>query len=242
MRPFDHALAQIFAMSFIFCFAIPAHAGPKADYANCTLGKGCTCIVGHVDLHEYEVIMGSPAPNGAENMTLVFVDRNPFWSPVSFDDLDLIYGGDGICTPQLFDIIPEDGTWIGSVRVQKVEGCLPQVGEMVRPIVDAMSVTRKIAWGGKFHPSHFAGDAAPQQIRWTELNPTLFEGTIPVPQNGTLDVTVKTTATLTAPDKAEATLSLRMADTNGTNAAAMAMIGMADCRADAEYDFVRVGP
>lgn len=238
MRHSVLAIALLVALGF----APPVLAKVKADFADCVPGKGCTCVVGHVDLDDYQLAIGTPAPEGAANMTLVSYEGDLIWSNSSFEDLDLIAGGDGICAPQVFMITPEDGIWKGSVRLRDIKGCLPQVAEMVPPMVDAMGTVKQITWGGKFHPSQFVVGNAPTGIRWTERSPTHFDGVLPIPANGTLDVSVTATATLTAPDRAEATMALRLAAAPGVDAKALALLGMSDCKVDAIYDFERTGP
>lgn len=218
----------------------PALAADEFVVARCESG-GCTCALSKISLDDVAVITGIPNPPGAKDMVLVDRPDGFSWTTLLPDELDRQMGGDGRCPIELFDIQPEDGTWKGSVRVQKIDGCLPQVAEMVPPLVDEMGYTKQIAWGGSFDPSKFVVGNAPDAIRWTRLSPTQFDGVFPIPKNDTLEVSANATATLTEPDKAEATLALRIA-AKGENAAAMAMIGMADCRVDAIYDFERVGP
>lgn len=233
--------AQAAALLWSLALAAPAFAGPKADFASCTEGKGCSCVIGHVDLDEYEVVTGVPAPEGAETMTLVAIGNDMIWSRAAFDELDFAVGGDGRCEAQLFNIVPQDGTWTGSVRVQKVTGCLPGVVAALPSMVDGTGWVRQIRWNGRFHPSNFVLGNAPDRIRWTALNATRFTGVFPVPQGGPLDIRVTTTATLTAPDRAQATLALRFSAAGGADAAALGMIGMANCRVDAIYDYARTG-
>lgn len=222
-------------------WAMPALAQEKILYADCG-DAGCTCYLTDTTLDAYALVTGEPAPAGAADMVLVSNKGDLIWSRSTPDELDLIAGGDGTCETVLFKIIPEDGTWASSVRVQDIRGCLPQVAEMVPPMVAGIGASRSIVWGGRFDPAKFAIDGAKNAVRWTERNATYFDGTVPVPANPVLDVTATTTATLTAPDKAEATLALRLKAGPGTDAAALAMIGMANCQVDATYDFVRTGP
>ena len=175
-------------------------------------------------------------------MVLVSYNGDWIWSRSGVDEIDLIAGGDGICAIELFGIVPQDGAWRGAVRVQEISGCLPQVADMVPPLVENMGNLQQITWGGQFHPTRFVTGTAPAGIRWTQRSPTQFDGVFPVPANGTLDVKITATATLTAPDRAEATMALRLAAARGANAAALALLGMADCKVDAAYDFERVGP
>lgn len=233
-RPFIAGLLLLVGLSQ------PAQAEERILFADCG-ATGCSCKLS-ITLSEYEAIIGSPAPSGAENMVLVSKNNEYIWSSASVEQIDAAHGGDGVCPIELFNITPQDGTWRGSVRVQEIKGCLPQVAEMVPPLVDAMNSTKQIAWGGKFHPSQFVVGTAPDGIRWTERSPTQFDGVFPIPANGTLDVRVTATATLTAPDRAEATMALRLSAAQGADAGSLALLGMEDCKVDAAYDFERVGP
>jgi hypothetical protein len=218
-----------------------ARAEDQILYAECG-DSGCSCMLSPVTLGEYEALMGTAPPPGAENMVLVNNKGEFIWSPSSADEIDLAAGGDGTCEIEVFPIIPQDGTWLGSVRVQDVQGCPPKVDEMVPPIVDNFDSAQSIVWNGKFHPSEFVIGDAPDRMRWTERSSTQFDGVFPVPPNDTLDVSITATATLTAPDKAEATVAIRIAGAPGVDPAALALLGMADCRVDAVYDFTRTGP
>ncbi|MCU0901499.1 MAG: hypothetical protein MUC82_13530 [Cypionkella sp.] len=221
--------------------AQPVLAENQILYAECG-DAGCACLLSPVTLGDYEALTGSPPPAGAENMVLVNSNGAFLWSTLSPDEIDLASGGDGTCEIGLFSIVPQDGTWRGSVRVQNIDGCLPQVAQMVPPLVDGTNATKPIAWGGKFHPSQFVVGSGADRIQWTERSPVRFDGVFPIPPNDILNVTATATSTLTAPDKAEATLALRFAAAPGADAGALALIGMAKCRVDAVYDFERVGP
>jgi len=222
--------------------ATPALAQTKVVLADCK-PDGCRCSLSNATGLEATIAYGLELPSDWENMVLVNNDGFYFWSYQSREDIDIIFDGDGKCDLELFDaIVPEDGTWKSSVRVQDVKGCLPQVAQMLPPMVDGTGHIKQIVWGGKFHPSQFVVGNAPDGIRWTPVRPDRFDGTFPIPDNGVLDVTVTATATLTAPDTAEATMALRIGAANGADASALAAIGMANCRVDAIYDFTRIGP
>lgn len=221
--------------------AAPARAESRVLLAECG-DAGCTCRLTPLPLSEFELVTGVAPPPGAADMVLIDHKGTYRWSASLPDAIDREMGGDGVCPIELFTLTPLDGTWKSSVRVQDVQGCLPQVAQMVPPLVDGTGDVKPIAWGGKFHPSRLASGDAPDLIRWTERSPTAFDGTVPVPQSGVLKVTVTATATLTAPDRAEATMALRLAAADGADAGALAMLGMADCRVDAVYDFTRVAP
>lgn len=228
----------ILALSLL---ARPVQAEDKILVADCT-ETGCRCSLSAVTLVEYETVVGSPAPPGAAEMVLVMEGTDFSWSRSSPDQIDAAHGGAGLCPIELFSVIPKDGTWRGTVRMQEITGCLPQVAEMVPQLVDGTQMHKQIVWGGKFHPSQFVMGDAPDRFLWTQRSPTQFDGVFPVPANDTLKISIITTATLTTSDRAEATVSLHLAAAQGANAAALAVLGMADCRANAIYDFERVGP
>jgi hypothetical protein len=225
----------------LLALSSPALAQGKANYADCKQG-GCTCVLAHVDLNDYAVATGTPAPKGAENMTLVAFEGAYYWSSSPIEDLDIAVGGDGICTPQLFDITPEDGIWTGSVAVTSITECHPQVAQMVPPLVATMSQTQRIVWGGSFDPAKLAKGGTSPDVIWTQVRPDYFTGKVPMAANGVIDISVDATATLTAPDRVAATLSIRFAPVSGENAGALGLIGMNGCETNAAYDFRRTGP
>lgn len=219
----------------------PALAEDAIIFADCADG-GCTCHISAISADEIALITGQPTPSDAARQTLVMHDGQFTWSRTPRDDLDLAMGGDGVCQIEVFpQIIPEDGIWTGTVDVTGINGCHPQVAAMVPPMVEGMSQTQRITWGGVFDPALLATGGKSPAVQWTRLRPDYFTGTVPSLANGVLDVSVAATATLTAPDRAAATLTIRFAPVSGADVGALALIGMNGCQADASYDFRRTG-
>jgi hypothetical protein len=213
--------------------------GEKIVVAKCG-DTGCQCTLSDFDLETLSFLTGTDLPPDAVKGTLVTYKGETSLSPLTPDEVHQIAGGEGACELALFDpIIPRNGLWQGTVRVRSVTGCHPQVAEMVPAIAAGMDSTVQVAWGGKFHPQKLATGGTSPVVEWTELGPGSFTGRLNVQQSDVLTITSATTATLTAPDRATATLHLRIA-AQGGNAAIMAAAGMADCRTFAVYDFVRL--
>jgi hypothetical protein len=219
----------------------PALAEDAIIFADCT-DAGCTCHVSAISADEIALLTGQPTPPDAAQQTLVLFDGAFTWSRTPRDDLDLAMGGDGVCEIEVMPaIIPEDGTWTGTVEVTGISGCHPQVAVMVPQMVEGMRQTQTIAWGGVFDPAKLATGGQSPQVQWTRVRSDHFTGTVPVPSNGVIDVSVDATATLTAPDRAEATLSIRFDPVDGADAGALGLIGMNGCEAHAAYAFRRTG-
>jgi hypothetical protein len=184
-----------------------------------------------------------PPPANADALILLKDGTSTRWSELSPDAADATYGGDGLCPIEVFaPILPEDGTWQGSVRAQSIEGCAPAVQEMVPGMVAALEFLRQIGWEGKFDPRKLSLDPNTGVVSWTELHPSLYGGQLNAPTNSDiLTIHGALSASLVAPDTATATLRLRIG-AKRANAEALAALGMADCRTTAVYDFKRVGP
>jgi hypothetical protein len=218
-----------------------ASAEDAIIFADCG-NAGCTCHISAISADEIALVTGQPTPADAAQQTLVMFDGAFTWSRTPRDDLDLAMGGDGVCEIEVFPaLVPEDGTWTGTVEVTGITGCAPMVAEMVPGMVAGMSQTQQIAWGGVFDPARLATGGTSPVVRWTRVRPDHFTGTVPMDANGVIDISVNATATLTAPDRAEATLSIRFDPVSGANAATLGLIGMNGCEANAAYEFRRTG-
>lgn len=225
----------------LLALPVPALAEDAIIFADCT-NAGCTCHISAISAEEIALVTGQPTPPDAAQQTLVMFDGAFTWSRTPRDDLDLAMGGDGVCEIEVFDeIIPQDGTWTGTVEVTGISGCHPQVAAMVPPMVEGMSQTQRITWGGVFDPARLATGGQSPVVQWTRIRSDYFTGTVPMKPNGVLDVSVDATATLLAPDQAAATLTIRFDPVSATDGGALALIGMNGCEANAAYDFRRTG-
>jgi hypothetical protein len=219
----------------------PALAEDAIIFADCKEG-GCTCHISAISADEIALITGQPTPADAARQTLVLHDGQFIWSRTPRDDLDLAMGGNGVCEIAVFnDIIPQDGTWAGTVEVTGISGCQPQVADMVRPIVSGMAISQSVVWGGTYDPAKLSIGGSNALVQWTRVRADHFTGTVPVPPNGVLAVLIDTTATLLAPDRAAATVKIRIAPETAADAGTLAMLGMNGCEVNADYDFRRTG-
>lgn len=219
----------------------PALAEDAIIYADCG-NRGCTCHISAISAPEIAAITGIPTPPNAAQLTLVGRNGTYHWSAASRSDIDRDAGGDGSCDIEVFkEIVPQDGTWSGTVDVTGISGCHPQVAAMVPPMVEGMASTRSVVWGGVFDPARLATGGKSPVVQWTRVRSDYFTGTVPIEANGVLDVSVNATATLLAPDHAEATLTIRFDPASGADGGALALIGMNGCEANAAYDFRRTG-
>lgn len=219
----------------------PAMAEDALIYADCG-AAGCTCRISVASAEDIATLTGIPTPPNAAQLTLVVRRDSVHWSAASRSDIDREAGGDGNCDIEVFDeIIPEDGIWSSTVEVTGISGCHPQVAAMVPSMVEGMSQTKSISWGGVFDPVQLATGGQSPVVQWTRIRSDYFVGTVPMEPNDVLDVSVNVTATLLAPDQAAATLTIRFDPVSAADGGALALIGMNGCEANAAYDFRRTG-
>ena len=216
--------------------------GGKAIYADCRDG-GCRCMLSALTPGEVSVLIGTAPPEGARDWVVVSYADTYFWSPQSLEDIDRAMGGDGRCDLELFPpVIPHDGTWTGSVRTTKITGCPKEMAQSLPGMVSGLVFSRYIAWDGVFHPDKLTMNPSDQVVSWTEKSPTLFQGKLMAPvQSDMLSITGSLTSSLVDADSAVAHFYLRVAAGRGANAAALAMLGLADCRVESSYQFTRSG-
>lgn len=221
---------------------LPAQAEEAIVFADCRDG-GCTCHISAISADEIALVTGQPTPPDAAQQTLVMHEGQFTWSRTPRDDLDLAMGGDGVCAIEVFqEVIPQDGTWTGTVDVTDIRNCHAQVAAMVPAMVDGMAQTQSITWNGVFDPARLAAGGKSPVVKWTRVRSDYFTGTVPMEPNGVIDISANGTATLTAPDRAEATLTIRFDPVSGADAGALGLIGMNGCEANAAYEFRRTGP
>ncbi|HQS45741.1 MAG: hypothetical protein B7Y12_04875 [Rhizobiales bacterium 24-66-13] len=217
------------------------NGGEELMVARCAQG-GCRCALVDITQDDLAFLLGPDIPARAMRMTLVSVGGKTYFSPRSADEVHRAAGGTGRCEVKLFEpMTPLDGMWRSSVRVSSMSGCLPQVAEMVPPIIDDMGATVPVTWNGRFDPTKLDGGGVTRVVEWTETAPGRFKGHINIPNTGMLKVDIGLTSTLLTPERATATMHLRIGAGAGANAAALSALGMANCRTTAVYDFTRVG-
>lgn len=244
MRPVVYAL--LLPLIGMLSHALPAQArsGAEVTFVSCKQGSGCRCALSGMDASLVASLLNNQdPPANADQLILLTDEAGTMWSALTPDGADAKYGGNGLCPIEVFSPVqPEDGTWVGSVRTRAVTGCPDQVTALVPGMVAEMVFSRRITWGGRFDPAMLSEAPDTGVVTWTELTPVLYRGRLNTPEDQSiLEVNGDLTASLVAPDKATATLRLRIG-ASGANAAALAALGMTDCRTTAVYDFRRTSP
>lgn len=231
------------AAMMLTVLAVPASAQEKAVVADCGQG-GCTCHLSAVTPEEASIVYGIDPPASGD-MTLVITDGEAQWSATPRGDIDLVMGGDGQCELALFpEIVPEDGQWTGRVVAESVQGCPAAMEPTLRQMAATMVFTRRIDWGGEFHPDSLRDPAYPSAVNWTRLSATEFSGVGKAEQTtGPMQIRLRYSARLTAPDRVVAGLRVTVGAKAGdaTANAILAQAGLRDCRVVARYDFTRTG-
>lgn len=72
-------------------------------------------------------------------------------------------------------IVPQDGTWAGTVGTPVVAQCPDGIDAGFGPVVTNLSAPRVVTWGAAFDPAAFAADPAMPELRWTALSPTEWQ-------------------------------------------------------------------
>lgn len=210
--------------------------------ADCGQG-GCRCSYSKISTNDILVVLDIADPGRLEDKIIILSEAGAVLSTTSKEDADLAAGGDGRCDVELFDpIVPRDGQWVGKVRADSIVGCPPNVAEMVRPAIAAMRFSDHVAWQGVFDPAKLTHADGNRLVSWQERTPESFGGVLDTgPANGVVDVSGHYVSTLVSPDRAITTFRLRIGAVEGGDVAALAMLGMADCRTHAVYEYDRVG-
>lgn len=210
--------------------------------ADCGEG-GCRCSYSKISTDDILVVLGMVDPGQIEDRIIVLSEAGAVLTTTSKEDADLAAGGDGRCDIELFDpITPHDGQWVGKVRAESIVGCPPTVAEMVRPAIAAMRFSDRIVWRGVFDPAKLTDAGGRSLVSWQERTPESFAGVLDTgPANSVLDVSGRYVSTLVSPERVITTFRFRIGSAGSGNAAALAMLGMADCRTHAVYQYDLVG-
>lgn len=223
----------------------PAAAEEKAVMAECG-SAGCTCTLTAVTQSEMAVVYGMDAAPSPDSVLVLAEDQAPAWSAVSADELDLLYGGDGQCTLQLFpDLVPKDGLWEGRVEARTITGCPPAMAPALETATSAMVMSRRISWGGRFDPDKLRDPAAADSaFVWSDRGGGAWTGTGKFNrQSGPLGLDMQSTARIVAEDLAHAgmRISVSMAAADAQAKAILKAAGLTNCRVEARYVFRHVG-
>ncbi|MGY9048700.1 MAG: hypothetical protein ACKVKF_17040 [Rhodobacterales bacterium] len=243
MRPLIYALLLSMTGMLFQSRAATAQSSQEVTFVSCTDGGGCRCALSGMDAYSVASLLNNQDPPANADQLIILTDGSETkWSTLTPDAADAEYGGDGICPIEVFaPVLPEDGTWVGTVRATAITGCPDQVAAMVPGMVSGMVFSRQITWGNRFNPTQLSETPNSGVVTWTELTPVLYRGRLNTPgDQGILEIDGNLTASLVASDRATATLRLRIGS-SGANATVLASLGMANCRTIAVYDFRKTG-
>lgn len=229
----------IAALAALLPFA--ALAQEKAVVARCG-DDGCSCLLSSVTADEAAVVYGLDAPPKPDSVLVVPESGTPEWSVISADEVDLLYGGDGVCELQMFDeILPKDGMWKGTVKAEVIKGCPAAMVPSLKTATQAMANTRDIDWNGMFHPDKLRDPTAGERaFDWDRKAPGVWAGTGRFNRDsGPLGLEMQSLAMVQTPEHITATMTIAVG-LDAADAQAKAILkasGLADCSVNAEYDF-----
>lgn len=177
--------------------------------ASCTSGKGCVCSKNSIPIEEWEFIMDKKAPDGAENMILVFPRDGDsiYWTAASTAQLHRTYGGRGACPIELFfEDYPADGIWEFTEQPADLSKCpllTSGAGGMALPEAlgpDAQPVMgrKEIRWGGSFDVRKYMHPAS--HSYWHQVDDDNWEMRLPgldqIPANAPVTIKARWRSTL----------------------------------------------
>ncbi|WP_333830669.1 hypothetical protein [Pararhodobacter sp.] len=156
---------------FLFLIALalmpqPGQAQVNDDgliIATCRSGEGCHCYLSNQTRGALATVVATDPPEGVAHPVFVVADGVMSWSTGSAHDLDMIYGGEGICDPEIFDPsearLPRNGLWHLTITGHELDGCPPQVAAaMGGGVVIGQTVSRNIRWPRPFSPAPLTAD------------------------------------------------------------------------------------
>lgn len=131
--------------------------------ATCRQGEGCHCYQSSHSLATLETQTDLSPPEGLDAPILVSLDGALFWSEESGHAVDLTYGGDGLCDPQIFPAsetgLPRNGVWVMSVTGHSLSGCPDQVASAIAGDIGiGRSERRSITWPRPFSMAPLTAD------------------------------------------------------------------------------------
>ena len=137
--------------------------GDALIVATCRAGEGCHCYQSNYSLSTLQTQIGVDPPEGVANPILIRAEDRAFWSADSGHAVDLVYGGDGLCDPQVFNAaetgLPRNGLWEMTVTGHELSGCPAQVATAIAgEVVVGQSERRSISWPRPFSMSPLTAD------------------------------------------------------------------------------------
>ncbi|MCW1931776.1 hypothetical protein [Pararhodobacter zhoushanensis] len=131
--------------------------------ATCRTGEGCHCYQSNHSLATLETQTDIAPPEGLVNPILVRTGDGVFWTGESGHAIDLLYGGDGLCDPQVFPAeetgLPRNGPWTMTITGNSLSGCPAQVASAIAGAIDlGGSERRSIVWPRPFSMAPLTAD------------------------------------------------------------------------------------
>lgn len=153
----------------------PALAQVNAEdllVATCTSGKGCHCYLSGQSRGALATMLSTDPPEGIAHPVFVLADGDMGWSRITKEELDLTYGGDGLCDPEIFAAtetgLPQDGTWLMTVTGHELSGCPKEVASAITgEVIVGQTSSRSITWPRPFTPAPLTADN-PSMNRWVK--------------------------------------------------------------------------
>ncbi|PTX03537.1 hypothetical protein [Pararhodobacter aggregans] len=131
--------------------------------ATCRQGEGCHCYQSSHSLATLETQTDLSPPEGLDAPILVSLDGALFWSEDSGHAVDLTYGGDGLCDPQVFPEadtgLPRNGDWAMTITGHSLSGCPDQVAAAIGGDIGIGRTERRaITWPRPFSMAPLTAD------------------------------------------------------------------------------------
>ncbi|TCK19753.1 hypothetical protein EV667_4211 [Ancylobacter aquaticus] len=170
-------LASTLVGSAVIFGSVPVSQAQMVQIAMCMEG-GCSCHVPGTALADVEIILGSPNPPGAADMTLVMYENEYSWRSQTPAQIDATFGGRGECPVQFeAPLIPEDGMWRIETGATDASACplFSLAGQAVPGQVSGD--TRQIGWGGWFSPRKLMHGHI-GQVNWTSTGGHSWRGVV----------------------------------------------------------------
>ncbi|ETA52323.1 hypothetical protein [Ponticoccus alexandrii] len=154
----------------VFAQALPLQSsgvtrvdGEGLIIATCRRGEGCHCYQSNHSLETLETFAQVSPPEGVTNPVLVRTDDGVFWSRVDGHAVDMTFGGDGLCDPQIFPAeetgLPRNGPWAMTIEGNTLAGCPSQVAAAISGDIGLGRVEeRVIDWPRPFSMAPLTAD------------------------------------------------------------------------------------
>jgi hypothetical protein len=232
--------------------------------AVCTPGRGCAC---HDAVSPQEILWIHDNARGEERMPdgwagdvrtqTVVIDLGSgqvYRSDRPRAAINAAYGGQGECEPPprpVADIVPLDGTWRWRTLGERVTGCPAGMAQALAAGLAANRVdgqTRRVAWGGAFHPDRLA-DSLPQgataPFDWRRLGPNRWLADNNRHQQcsdgNCVDLSLAMSMGPTSPERVAGLVIYRSRIDAPGAGAILAQLGMAACQIRVRFEIRRTG-